>query len=153
MVLETELTVKSDLDLLPQVVTWFEQFNIPTFPSQQWQQANLALIEGFTNAVRHAHGSQHAHVPLSLKASLSEELFWLEIWDQGAPYDFDRAMGALNQTLNAVDFDPLEREKKWGSVIFLRLVQKFHWQIQYSRYHESQNCFRAEVDLDYKEQT
>jgi len=50
-----QLTVNSDLDQLEAVLNWFDRLSDPGVPTDLWMQAQLALVEGFTNAVRHAH--------------------------------------------------------------------------------------------------
>ena len=60
MMEQDHLTVDSDLKLLNQVQQWFENFCLQHLSKLSWSEAqlyrlNLALAEGFTNAVRHAH--------------------------------------------------------------------------------------------------
>ena len=57
---QDHLTIKSELKLLNQVQKWFEQFCSQYLYQCGWSEIqvyrlNLALAEGFTNAVRHAH--------------------------------------------------------------------------------------------------
>jgi hypothetical protein len=54
------LKVKSDLIVQSQVQKWFEQFCLDNIchkysSNHQFYRLNLALAEGFSNAVRHAH--------------------------------------------------------------------------------------------------
>ena len=107
----------------------------------------MALIEGFTNAVRHAHRSLSPRTPIALTVEVSEDYFQFEIWDQGEAYDFEAAIALLQQTISDPDFDPLVREQHWGSVIFLNLICKHHWRIDYSRRGGAHNCLRAIVSL------
>lgn len=141
------LTVESNLSQLPIVVEWFTQFKQSVLPHERWLQANMALIEGFTNAVRHAHHSLRTAPPISLEAGLSSELFWFEIWDRGSPYNLDEALDHLQNQLKSPDFDPIAREKQWGSVIFLKLIHQYGWSIQYLRHADTMNCLRAQVIL------
>lgn len=143
-----QLDVVSDLTLLPRVLEWFTQFQADTeVPRSIWLQANIALTEGFTNAVRHAHNGLSSSTPIVLKAELSEGFFHFEIWDQGGPYDFDQAIVQIQNIISAPDFDPLVHEQHWGSVIFLNLIRQHHWHIDYSRQGASQNRLRATLRL------
>ncbi|MEM9135763.1 MAG: ATP-binding protein [Cyanobacteria bacterium P01_F01_bin.42] len=146
MALAAQLQIESDLERLPEVVAWFEQFKQSLLSPERWQQANLALMEGFTNAVRHAHGPKLASAIIKVDARLDDDTFALEIWDHGPPYDFDAALVKLQTVLSAPDFDPLQRESQWGGVIFLRLIQRHGWRIQYVR-HGALNCLQAQVNL------
>ena len=141
------LDVTSDLTALPKVVDWFAQFQVTSVPRAIWLQGNMALIEGFTNAVRHAHRSLSSSTPIVMQAVLLEDCLQFEIWDQGDPYNFDEAITQLQQTIEDPTFDPLLREKHWGSVIFLNLIRQHHWSIGYFRVGDSRNCLRAKVNF------
>ena len=91
----SQCRINSDLNKLPEVVTWFEQFKDSSLPKEIWLQANMAIIEGFTNAVRHAHANLSSDTPVLVKADLSDQTFSFEIWDQGEFYDFDTALEKL----------------------------------------------------------
>lgn len=147
---QSHLQVLTDLNVLPDIVNWFKQFRQSSLPTQTWLQANTALIEGFTNAVRHAHEDLSMEVPIDITVNISPDSFMLEIWDSGAPYDFDTALAQLKQLINAPDFDPLEREEHWGEVIFINLIDKYGWQIKYLREMDSRNCLRAQCSLDFQ---
>jgi serine/threonine-protein kinase RsbW len=145
-----QLEVVSDITVLSTVLEWFEPFQQVHLPQHIGLQGNLALAEGFTNAVQHAHRSLSPRTPIRLKAEVSKDFFQFEIWDQGAPYDFQGAIAQLQAALREPDFDPLVREKHWGSVIFLNLMNQHDWQMDYIRHGDAQNCFRAAVSFPAK---
>ena len=49
------IQVPSDLKALDQVLFQFNKIYQASIPQKDWLQCQLALVEGFTNAVRHAH--------------------------------------------------------------------------------------------------
>ncbi|MDL5055187.1 anti-sigma regulatory factor [Oscillatoria laete-virens NRMC-F 0139] len=94
MLQQAYLTVKSDLSLLNQVQEWFEQFwedNLQerVWPENQLYRLQLALAEGFTNAVRHAHHNLSPETPIDLELTLWEDRLEIRIWDRGQPFNPD----------------------------------------------------------------
>ncbi len=83
------LQVKTDLDALIPVLEWFDQFSSPPTPPKAWMECQLALAEGFTNAVRHAHADQPEEALIDLEVQVFDDRLEFRIWDQGPPFDFD----------------------------------------------------------------
>jgi serine/threonine-protein kinase RsbW len=137
----SSLKVNSDLDLMTAVAEWFEQFNRPPIDPRLWQEGQIALIEGFTNAVRHAHQHLSPTTPVEIAAELSAQALQISIWDRGVPYDIELAFEQISQLINNPDFDPLEREAQWGSIMLLKLRDEYGWQIGYQR-QQDKNCLR-----------
>jgi serine/threonine-protein kinase RsbW len=136
----SQLAVKSDLDELETVLEWFGHLSDPTVPSELWMQGQLALVEGFTNAVRHAHADQDPPPPVQLSVQVSSQRFCVQILDQGAPFDFDAALAAVEKAMEASDHDPLAREAHWGLVMLLTLRSTYGWTIRHRRIGEATNC-------------
>jgi serine/threonine-protein kinase RsbW len=154
MTLETEslirqasLNVETDLDEMTPVVEWFDQFNRPPLTHRLWLEGQMALIEGFTNAVRHAHRHLNATTPIEFEAEISPQCFRLCIWDQGKPFDFEEKLKNLKQLINSPDFDPFTYETRWGGIIMLKLRTEYDWHISYSHQSDDRNCLRIEKDL------
>ncbi len=89
---QDHLTVKSDLTVLNVVQQWFEQFcsNHTTdlaCSEMQLYRLNLALAEGFTNAVRHAHNGKPPETPIDIHITLATQKIEIQIWDFGQPFD------------------------------------------------------------------
>jgi len=134
---KAHLQVLSDLKELPQVLSWFDQFNHPTLPYTVWLQCQLALAEGFTNAVRHAHKGQPATVPIDIEVTLRDSAkqqqgnhtLELRIWDYGAEFDLDRA---VEQT------PPLAEDAEGGRG--LRLMSRLADVLTYTRLADNRNC-------------
>jgi serine/threonine-protein kinase RsbW len=77
------------LDALGQVLTWFEAFRNAGIPDPIWMECQLALAEGFTNAVRHAHEALPESTPIDIELILAPQGLELRIWDQGQEFDLE----------------------------------------------------------------
>ncbi|NJM65520.1 MAG: anti-sigma regulatory factor [Acaryochloris sp. RU_4_1] len=141
------LTVETDLEKLTDVVTWFEQFKKPLICQQTWLEAQIAIVEGFTNAVQHAHQHLPPSTPIALEVQVSSQVLRIWIWDQGKAFDFDLNLQAMHQITSDHRFDPLERQAHWGSIILLKLMTDKGWQIAYERPTSYQNCLKLEKNL------
>lgn len=147
---QSSLMVNTDLKRLTEVVAWFEQFNCLPLTRQLWLEAQLALVEGFTNAVRHAHQNLPATTPIKLDAHITPEFFQLRIWDHGAAFDFEKNLTAIRQITHHPDFEPLSREAHWGSILLLKLTTEQGWLISYDRMDNDRNCLKIEKAITPK---
>ncbi|NRB08988.1 MAG: anti-sigma regulatory factor [Richelia sp.] len=91
---QDHLTIKSELKLLNQVQKWFEQFCSQYLYQCGWSEIqvyrlNLALAEGFTNAVRHAHHGLPPDTNIDIELSLWVDHLEIRIWDRGEAFDPD----------------------------------------------------------------
>lgn len=86
---ESYIKVHTDLKALADVLAWFDQFQAPVMPHMAWLECQLALAEGFTNAVRHAHSDKSEETPIEIKAWLTQEKIELRIWDHGPGFEFE----------------------------------------------------------------
>lgn len=129
---QSRLQVETDLHAVNEVLQWFDQFTAPLLPQKFRWQCQIALIEGFTNAVRHAHH----HLPQTTPVELELKVFahWLEmrIWDQGPPFDFEAKLEALRHE----DCDPLEKEGGRGLIFMQQLTDE----LSYARLDDERNC-------------
>jgi serine/threonine-protein kinase RsbW len=96
----TRIRVNTDLNLLTQVLVWFDQFNHPIIPQAVWLQCQLALAEGFTNAVRHAHDGKPPETPIDIEVTLRDQAMELRIWDCGSGFDLDQLLNTMPQTVD-----------------------------------------------------
>jgi serine/threonine-protein kinase RsbW len=124
------LQVKTDLNALTDVLAWFDQFNRPPIAYQTWLQCQLALAEGFTNAVRHAHCGLSAELPIDLEVQMLSEQIEIRIWDCGGPFDMVARISELPDTLNT------DAEGGRG----LKLMQRVAHSLTYIRNSDSRNC-------------
>jgi serine/threonine-protein kinase RsbW len=92
------LQVNTDLNALTRVLEWFEQLKDLSIPNEVWWKFQLALAEGFTNAVRHAHKNLPVETPVQLEIIVFNGRWELKVWDCGPYFDFD---AKLKETLAA----------------------------------------------------
>ena len=118
------LTVHSQLDALTTVQQWFENllhcFSDSSPAPSVWvdevfDQLNLALAEGFTNAVRHAHARLPGDTPIVLECWVQVHRLEIRIFDQGEPFDPDSLVEPQPGTL---------REGGYGWFLLRRLVDE-----------------------------
>lgn len=89
---QQSIRVHTDLNLLPQVLAWFDQFNRSPVPYAIWLECQLALAEGFTNAVRHAHANRTPDTPIEIEVTLEKQAITIKIWDYGPGFDLDQLL-------------------------------------------------------------
>ena len=129
---ESRLQVETDLDAVPEVLEWFEQFTSPLLPSEISNQCQLALIEGFTNAVRHAHHGLPKITPIELELQLYTKYLEMRIWDRGQPFDWQAKLDALCRE----DIAPLEKLGGRGLMFMKELTDE----VSYVRLSDERNC-------------
>lgn len=129
---ESRLQVETDLNAVPEVLQWFEQFTSPLLPQQFCGECQLALVEGFTNAVRHAHHHLPPTTPIDLELELFPQYLEMRVWDQGQPFDWQAKLDALCQE----DIDPLEKEGGRGLMFMNQLTDE----LSYVRFTDERNC-------------
>jgi serine/threonine-protein kinase RsbW len=127
---QATIRTNTDVSALVQVLAWFDQFNHPIIPEDTWLQCQLALAEGFTNAVRHAHSGKPAETPIDIEVKVLKQGLEIRIWDSGAGFD-------LNQTLNMLP--PLPEQTAIGGR-GLKLMQHIADHLSYTPTDDQRNC-------------
>ncbi|NJO42290.1 MAG: ATP-binding protein [Cyanobacteria bacterium CRU_2_1] len=122
------LQLNTDLNLLAQVLAWFEQFNQPPVPYSVWLECQLALAEGFTNAVRHAHEDQPTDAPIEIEVTVQRQAIEIRIWDVGAEFDLEQRLS---------NTPPIEDEAVHGRG--LDIIKKIATTLSYSHIGQ-RNC-------------
>ena len=122
--------VKSDLKVLEEVLLWFDQLNRPSIPKKVWLQCQLALAEGFTNAVRHAHKGLPTNISVDLEVTLFPQHLELRIWDHGPPFDLEQWLQAHEHKIDA----------SAGGGRGLAILQQIADQLSYTRTDDNRNC-------------
>jgi serine/threonine-protein kinase RsbW len=88
---QESLTVESKLPVLLKVLQWFEDFCFRyahlNWSHLQFYQLHLALTEGFTNAVRHAHKQLPPETKIDIDLILWDDRLEIRIWDYGHPFN------------------------------------------------------------------
>ncbi|MBD2424744.1 ATP-binding protein [Phormidium sp. FACHB-1136] len=88
----SQIQTPTDPTALKSVLAWFDQFQTAPIPHALWLQCQLALIEGFTNAVRHAHVGLPETTPVVIEVSISNCTVDVRIWDQGPGFDLNAVL-------------------------------------------------------------
>ncbi len=136
----TSLQVESNLDCIPTVLAWFDQFNRAPVPYSVWIEGQTALMEGLTNVIRHAHADLPTSTPIEIWVNVSSQSLQIHIWDLGAAFDLNQAWESLIQEIRADNFTPLNRDAHWGNIILLKLQEDYGWSISYQRLDNERNC-------------
>jgi len=129
---QSHLQVKTDLNAVTEVLQWFEKFTSSLLPQQMASKCQLALVEGFTNAVRHAHHDLPPTTPIDLELKIFPDFLEMRIWDQGPPFDFQSKLQSLCQE----ECDPLEKEGGRGLIFMQQLTDE----LSYARLDDERNC-------------
>lgn len=99
MLQQEHLTVHSDLNLLNEVLQWFEGFCQQNLSELSWladeydrlnlalDMLKLALDEAFTNVVRHAHEGLPTETPIDIELTLCYQRLEIRLWDRGDIFD------------------------------------------------------------------
>jgi len=103
------LQLTTDINSITQVLSWLEQLDALPIPEAVLHQCKLVVIEGFTNAVRHAHKNLPRETPIELEITVFSERLEIKIWDGGKPFDFKAKLKEQLQekspfSLNELDF-------------------------------------------------
>ncbi len=126
------LRVKTELEALKDVLQWFETVIFPSLPQKTGWQCEVALIEAFTNAVRHAHCDLPNTTPIDLEVKLFTNFLEMRIWDRGKPFDLKAKLKANSD----IGSSPLEKEGGRGLQFMKRLTDE----LQYLNLPNRRNC-------------
>ncbi len=138
--MKTELNIPSDLKFLGIVESWLlgclevELGQSPDW-SRQSTRFRLALVEAYSNVVRHAH-KEKAKLPVIMCLELNYDdtdlKIVLEVWDYGEGYDL------------ATYLPPNPEEKQeggYGWLIMNRLMDRVEYRLQI----DGRNCLQLEA--------
>ncbi|MCU0552030.1 MAG: ATP-binding protein [Leptolyngbya sp. Prado105] len=138
------LVIQSDLSAIAQILHWFERFRQSPISQSTWLQGQIALVEGFTNAVRHAHAHLPMQTSITLEASLLRNRLEIKIWDQGAPFDLEQLLDQVEQNYP----NPSEHVEHWGGSLFRKLRDQHQWEIDYHAIRTGVNCLHLVKKCD-----
>ncbi|WRH68736.1 MAG: ATP-binding protein [Planktothrix sp. GU0601_MAG3] len=129
---QSNLQVKTTLTSLEEVLFWFEGIAFAFLPSDIFHQCQIALTEGFTNVVRHAHRTLPETTPIELEVRIFSPWIEIKIWDRGEPFDLEKTLESLIKW----HADPLEHEGGRGLIFMSKLTDELH----YIRLDDQRNC-------------
>lgn len=156
---EDPLTIRtarfpSRLEETPALLSWFAELQPASLDPLIWVQAQTALVEGFTNAVRHAHALLESPPAIEVAVALSTSELWIRIYDHGRFFDIPAFWRALEDTMGEASEggapDPTalpERESHWGLIMLLRLHRQHGWSIHYDPLPEGGNVLNLRRPL------
>lgn len=129
---QSHLQVTTDLNAVAEVLQWFEDLVSPQLPDRFWGDCKLALIEGFTNVVRHAHRHLPKTTPIELELKVFSQSMEIRIWDRGEPFDLLDKLKSLSQE----EREPLDKENNRGLIFMYKLTDE----LSYERLSDNRNC-------------
>jgi serine/threonine-protein kinase RsbW len=127
------LQVETELEALRQVLQWFESIVFPSLPQKMGWQCEVALVEAFTNVVRHAHRNLPKTTPIDLEVRLFPNFLEMCVWDRGEPFNLKDKLRDNSLENNS---PPLEKEGGRG----LQFMKKLTDDMQYLRLSDRRNC-------------
>ena len=127
------LQVKTELEALKEVLQWFEGLVFPLVPQKMGWQCEVALVEAFTNAVRHAHHNLPRSTPIDLQVELLPNFLEMRIWDKGESFDLE---AKLLEGEREANLDSMEKEGGRG----LQFIKKLTDELQYLNLPDRRNC-------------
>ena len=139
--MKTELHVPSDLKFLSIVESWLlgclevELGDHVDWPRQS-NRLRLALVEAYSNVVRHAHRDQ-PNLPVLIRLELQERDIALEVWDHGKGFDLSTYLAPSPQE---------KQEGGYGWLIMNRLMDRVEYRLQVN----GRNCLKLEASLPEK---
>jgi serine/threonine-protein kinase RsbW len=142
--MKSELHVPSDLKFLTIVEDWLLGcLEVHLKDSVDWSKQSsrlrLALVEAYSNVVRHAHKDQPL-LPVLLRLELKDRDIALEVWDRGEGYDLS----------NYFPPSPTDQQEGgYGWLIINRLMDKVDYQLQVN----GGNCLKLELSLSEVKQS
>jgi serine/threonine-protein kinase RsbW len=127
-----QLQVTSHLDVIIQVQRWFRDVCRSLDDDSAWvshysDRLSLALTEGFTNAVRHAHAHLPPDTDIRIDLALTGDRLEIRIWDHGDPFNPELLPEPQPGEL---------LESGYGWFLLRRLADK----VTYRRQNDGRNC-------------
>ncbi|MEG3438974.1 ATP-binding protein [Pannus brasiliensis CCIBt3594] len=122
--------VDGELQSLETVLKYFDQLDRAGIARKDWLQCQLALAEGFTNAVRHAHKNLPPEIPIEIEIELTPDGMDLRIFDHGPSFDLEKY---LRENLAP---DALRSGRGQG----IPILRKIATHLAYQRTPDDRNC-------------
>jgi len=101
-------------------------------------ECQLALVEGFTNAVRHAHEKLPADMEIEIEIAVLEGRLELRIWDWGPPFDLQACIEYYCQGQN--------NDSGGGRGVII--LHKIADRLSYTRQGDNRNCLLIVKNYD-----
>jgi serine/threonine-protein kinase RsbW len=129
------MSFPSSLESVQKLLDWMEAIRFKDLSEDIWVQAKTAIVEGFTNAVRHAHADQVPPPPVGVRIVRSPDALVLEVIDSGAPFQMQ------------AEAPQPDRDRHWGLIMLQRLQERYGWGIDYESTGTRGNVLRIHHSL------
>ncbi len=136
MLKQSHLRVNSDLNDLGILLNWLNSIGHITLPEMEWLRCQIAVAEGFTNAVRHAHRDLPPETPIDVEVKIAPEYIELYVWDYGPFFD-------LQQQLLKMPLEDREADRGRGLIIMNQVADR----LTYERLNDSRNYLLMVKDV------
>jgi serine/threonine-protein kinase RsbW len=136
---QRELLIDSKLDRVEAVLKWFDSCWTDCCPIVNCDdpllkaQAQTAVVELFTNSVRHSHSDLDPAPQIRLSWGADSQFFRLSISDHGRPFAPEEMFDCLRLVVLQGGARPDQRDQHWGLFMLLRLCDDYGWFITSQR--------------------
>ncbi|MEO1095679.1 MAG: anti-sigma regulatory factor [Cyanobacteria bacterium J06638_28] len=135
---QSSCETQTDLKALKSVLSWFESFHDLPISQEIWLQCQLALIEGFTNVVRHAHAGLPSETAIKIEVTVTDSYLDMKIWDHGPGFDFQSMLERKLQTTTS--------DSPGGRG--LRIMYRVADIVEYARAADQRNCLHIQKQFE-----
>ncbi|MEC4983372.1 MAG: ATP-binding protein [Oscillatoria sp. PMC 1068.18] len=134
-----QLQVQTQIRELNRVLSWFEDNTAPLIDGKCLWQCKLALTEGFTNAVLHAHADLPPTTEIDLEITILSKYLEIRVYDSGKPFNLKAQLHVqrLDQS------EPLTKEGGRGLIFMHEVMDK----VKYLRMPNQRNCLVLRKNL------
>jgi serine/threonine-protein kinase RsbW len=94
---QISLRTNSRVEAVPDVLKWYQDLEFFIFDKTIWWQCQIAVIEAFTNAVRHAHKNLPIDTPIDLEITIFTDRIEMKVWDFGMPFDLVKKLQEIQE--------------------------------------------------------
>lgn len=132
---QRELMIDSELDRVGALLKWFETCWTDFCPIVHCNnlllkaQAQTAIVELFTNSVRHSHSDLDPAPQIRLSWGANSQFFRFSISDHGKPFAPEEMFDCLRLVALHGGARPDQRDHHWGLLMLLRLCDDYGWLI------------------------
>ncbi|WP_017293614.1 ATP-binding protein [Geminocystis herdmanii] len=133
---QVNFQVKTDVSDLKEVLRQFEAVKQDWVNQKDWLQCQLALAEGFTNAVRHAHKNKPSDTPIDIEISVTQEEINIRIWDYGQPFQLTSIAKKISPSSDLA-----------GGGRGIQILQKIADELSYDHHEDDRNCLLIKKNL------
>ncbi|MGL5082510.1 MAG: ATP-binding protein [Microcoleaceae cyanobacterium] len=127
---KSKFQAPTSLGSLAELLSWFNELKPVFIPRSIWLRCQLALAEGFTNAVRHAHRGLPTNQVIDIEVTVLPQQIEIRVWDYGPSFDLEQKLHEL----------PNFPDKSAGGGRGLKLLQDIADEISYQRTADQRNC-------------